>query len=78
MIKQLIKENETATGLPIFRESPIKSKNLLSRHSGPGLKISRTGSGQNPVKSIVCWMLVFTSMTVYILNQRFLKSIRSD
>jgi len=46
-----------------IKEALIKSQNTVSRHSGAGL---------NPVKSIVCWMLVFTSMTVNVLNQRFL------
>jgi len=59
----------------------IKSQFLFCRHCGPGLKISRTGCGQNPVRSISYWMLAldnnipgqaFTSMTVNVLNQRFL------
>jgi len=36
----------------------------------------RAGAGQNPVKTIVYWMLVFTSTTDYLffrLNQRFPK-----
>jgi quercetin dioxygenase-like cupin family protein len=41
-----------------------KSKYSINRHSG---------EYQNPVKTIVCWMLVFTSMTMKILDQRFLK-----
>jgi len=44
-------------------EALNKAKNLPCCHSG---------EGQNPVKTIVYWMLVFTSMTVKILIQRFL------
>ena len=44
------------------KETLIKSQNTFSRHSGVG---------QNPVKTIVYWMLVFTSMTIKILNQSF-------
>jgi len=39
-----------------------KLQNSFSRHSSVG---------QNPVKTIVYWMLVFTSMTIKILDQRF-------
>ena len=48
------------------KEPLNKSKNSLSRHSGVG---------QNPVKTIIYWMLVFTSMTVKRLNQSFLSSL---
>jgi len=40
-------------------EPLIKSKNTLSRHSG---------ACQNLVKTIIYWMLVFTSMTECILD----------
>ncbi|RKZ43639.1 MAG: hypothetical protein DRQ58_12350, partial [Gammaproteobacteria bacterium] len=46
------------------RESLIKSQNTLSRHSG---------ACQNLVKTITYWMLVFTSMTESVLDQRFLR-----
>ncbi len=41
-------------------------QNSFSRHSG---------IGQNQVKTIVYWMLVFTSMTIKILNQSFLNHV---
>ncbi|MCG8325863.1 MAG: hypothetical protein MI673_10125, partial [Thiotrichales bacterium] len=40
----------------------INSENLLCCHSR---------AGGNPVKTIVYWMLVFTSMTAKELNQSF-------
>ena len=46
------------------REPLNKSENYLVRHSG---------ACQNPVKTIVYWMLVFTSMTLKILIQSFPK-----
>ena len=46
----------------IFKKPLIKSKNTLSRHSG---------ACQNLVKTIIYWMLVFTSMTECVLGQRF-------
>ena len=48
------------------KEPLIKSQNTLSRHSG---------ACQNLVKTKTYWMLVFTSMTECILDQRFLKFI---
>ena len=48
------------------KEPLIKSQNTLSRHSG---------ACQNLVKTITCWMLVFTSMTECVLDQRVLKFI---
>ena len=53
------------------KEGLNKLQNLFSRHSGTGLRHTSTGSGQNLVKTIVYWMLVFTSMTIKILNQSF-------
>ncbi len=44
------------------KEDLNESQNSFSRHSGVG---------QNLVKTIVYWMLVFTSMTIKILNQSF-------
>jgi len=43
-------------------EPLIKSQNTLNRHSG---------ACQNLVKTITHWMLVFTSMTENVLNQKF-------
>ena len=48
------------------KESLNKFQNTIVRHSG---------TGQNQVKTIVHWMLVFTSMTTIILNQSFLSLI---
>jgi len=47
-----------------FREPLIKSKISIFRHSG---------ARQNPVKTIVYWMLVFTSTTMKAHNQSFPK-----
>ncbi len=58
--------------MKLLKEGLNKLQNSFSRHSGTGLLHTSTGSGQNPVKTIVYWMLVFTSMTIKILNQSFL------
>ncbi len=58
--------------MKLFKEGLNKLQNSFGRHSGTGLRHTSTGSGQNPVKTIVYWMLVFTSMTIKILNQCFL------
>ncbi|MFT7457541.1 MAG: hypothetical protein ACI909_000206, partial [Planctomycetota bacterium] len=50
--------------LPIFKEPLIKSKKPI---------IHRSDESQNPVKNMFYWMLVFTSTTKKVLNQRFLK-----
>jgi len=52
----------------LVRESLIKSEYSISRHSG---------GYQNPVKPIVYWMLVFTSMTMEVLDLKFL-SLNQD
>ena len=52
----------------VVREALIKSQNTLSCHSG---------ACQNLVKTITYWMLVFTSMTIKILNQSFLNWVSS-
>ncbi|MCH8847339.1 MAG: hypothetical protein IIC11_11510 [Proteobacteria bacterium] len=57
--------------MKLFKEGLNKLQNSFSRHSGTGLRHTSTGSGQNPVKTIVYWMLVFTSMTIKILNLSF-------
>ena len=49
------------------KESLNKLQNSFARHSGVV---------QNQVKIIVYWMLVFTSMTIKILNQSFPKLYR--
>jgi len=46
----------------VSKEGLNKVHNTFIRHSGVG---------QNQVKTIVYWMLVFTSMTTWILNQSF-------
>ena len=51
------------TGERFPREALNKSENYLVRHSG---------ASQNPVKTIVYWMLAFASMTERILIQSFL------
>ena len=53
--RDLALNNQTKEGLN-------KLQNLFSRHSGVG---------QNLVKTIVYWMLAFTSMTIKIPNQSF-------
>jgi hypothetical protein len=55
----------------LAKDALIKSRISINRHSGPGLKISRTGSSQNPVLTIIYWMLVFTSKTGFELDQSF-------
>ncbi|MCH8977458.1 MAG: hypothetical protein IH909_07550 [Proteobacteria bacterium] len=55
LLRDLALNNQTKEGLN-------KLQNLFSRHSGVG---------QNLVKTIVYWMLVFTSMTIKIPNQSF-------
>ena len=59
--RDLALNNQTKEGLN-------KLQNLFSRHSGVG---------QNLVKTIVYWMLVFTSMTIKILNQSYLNHVNS-
>ncbi len=51
----------------IIREGLNKLQKSYSRHSGVG---------QNLVKTIVYWILVFTSMTVKLLYQSFLRYLK--
>ena len=66
---------------PMPKEALNKSKKQWGCHSGEGdpQEVENVARGQgvrsdqNPVKTIVYWMLVFTSMTAKILNQSFPK-----
>src|SRR3990172_4668055 len=56
-----------------IKEPLNNSKKQWGCHSGTGYRYSSAGSSQNSVKSVVYWMLVFTSMTARILNPSFIK-----